>query len=877
MATEEQKLDEEDAGAQCSSADESPTDGSERPKSPLCSLVMPWKPRNGNLTGTHTVYLVMILFVIASTSLISVPGITRNSRELAFTCKKGNTTDTCYIKITRLAIYRMSIAAADFFFLFMLLLLKVNFDSYRSGLHCGVWIPKIAILGLAGYGIYMIPHGIIDTIWGYQEVIAWFLFAVIQLAFIVDFARAFGSVLAALQPCEKLKNYFLLKLCNAFLCITNICVVVVLFIFYGMKDKCKTNNVLVSVNLTICLVALIVSITTSKKNGTVQVQKTILQANLVTGYVLFLTNTALSHEESFCTPNLFSFFDNELRLGSYIHSMAGVLVMFMLLGYVLLRSHYKKQFRYGGTILANQTDDEDHKELYSCSFTHFILLLAVLYSSATFIAPHHLDTVSKGTMSWAFLTTKSLTSALIALIYIWMLIAPTVYPEEETQDFVLLLKSFLKFIVMSLKTIFITGCPGLNQSRYPRFIYTFFFVCGAVASSLMYLPSIRHALQTNSFFCRKISRLGNCMSHDPGYLAVYRICFSMATFYLLFAIILYAVKNFADPRALIHNGLWIVKFGLFFGLLICTFFIPLGFSKVWTYTCPIGTFFFTIIEIILVVDFSRYCNSCLAHRAAVSGRIIWFRVLVAITATLYVISAGAVICYYLFFVGGSGNCKVNKAFVTMNLVLCGVASAVSVHPAVTNTGLLQGGAVSFFTMYLTLSGLSYNPNEKCNPLASYVSEVDMRPSINIQAMVDLCLTVILLIYFSIRVIAISQGLHGLALTTLKLICGRTKSSVLDDSQPENQLNDSLEAEDLEPVPYSYSFYHFVYFLASLHITMVLTNWYTPKDGTEFKLYINWTAMCIKMTASSMCTLVYIWSLVAPILVEKPVNDIEEIE
>jgi hypothetical protein len=235
-----------------------------------------------------------------------------------------------------------------------------------------------------------------------------------------------------------------------------------------------------------------------------------------------------------------------------------------------------------------------------------------------------------------------------------------------------------------------------------------------------------------------------------------------------------------------------------------------------------------------------------------------------------------VVCFYIFFVGDAGHCKTNKTFITMNLVLCGIASVVSIHPAVTDTGLFQAAAVTFFTMYLTLSGLSYNPNEKCNPLASYVSEVDMRPSINVQAIADLILTVVLLVYFSFRVIPLTINLRRIAVTSVQLICGlreRLKDNDEDEEQAiQSNTSRSLDDESFseenegEPVPYSYSFYHFVYFLASLHVTMLLTNWYTPKDGTPIKLYINWAAMCIKMTASSLCILLYIWSLVLPIMV-----------
>lgn len=840
------------------------------------SLLIPWRPSNGNLTATHIIYLVIVLFVVTLQSLLCIPGVSQKAREFIFTCHIGNTTATCFIPLTKFVTFRIGIGSADFFFLFMVILFRSNFpDSYRSGLHTGIWIPKFVLFGLILYGIYMPPVGLIDTIWGYQVVIAWFIFAFFQLAFMIDFSRMFSKVLAG-RPTENKKNYTLLNLSNVFLCVLNICVVVLLYLFYGFKDKCRTNIILISVNLVICVAAFLVTVLSSKSNGRVYVYRGLFQTNLVVGYVLFLTYSALSHELTFCSPNTFNFFEKELKLGSYVYCLSGVLLMLVLLSYVLLRKNNYNQFKYCSiSVAANGTKDDSSAASYSSSFVCYILLLALLYSSATFVSPHRLDTVTRATLSWMFLTIKTLTSVAMGSIYLWILMAPTVYPNEDSQDFILLLKSFLKFIVMSMKSIFITGCPGLNQSKYTRFIYTFFFICGTIASSLMYLPKIRHALEKNSFFCPKISRLGNCMSHDPGYLAVYRICFSMATFYLLFAIILYAVKNYADPRVMIHNGLWIVKFALFFGLVICTFFIPLGFSKIWTYTCPIGTFFFTVIQIIIVVDFSRHCDACLVNRAAVTGKNIWLHLIVTAIVVLYVISAVAVICFYFFFVGDSGRCRVNKAFITMNFVLCGIASIVSIHPAVTNTGLLQGGTVSFYTMYLTLSGLSYNPNEKCNPLATYVSEVDMRPSINIQAIIDLSLTIILLIYFSVRITPISRSLHELAVTSLKLICGLRRRGtspevMLEDSQSEKQLDESMEMEGSDPVPYSFTFYHFVYFLASLHITMVLTNWYTPKDGSQLKLYINWTAMCIKMSASSLCILLYIWSLVVPILViEKP--------
>lgn len=65
------------------------------------------------------------------------------------------------------------------------------------------------------------------------------------------------------------------------------------------------------------------------------------------------------------------------------------------------------------------------------------------------------------------------------------------------------------------------------------------------------------------------------------------------------------------------------------------------------------------------------------------------------------------------------------------------------------------------------------------------------------------------------------------------------------------------------VSYSWSFFHFMFALASLYVMMTLTNWYKP-DAESKELLQNNSSMWIKIISSWFCVALYTWTLVAPI-------------
>ncbi|KAF6029787.1 SERINC3 [Bugula neritina] len=68
------------------------------------------------------------------------------------------------------------------------------------------------------------------------------------------------------------------------------------------------------------------------------------------------------------------------------------------------------------------------------------------------------------------------------------------------------------------------------------------------------------------------------------------------------------------------------------------------------------------------------------------------------------------------------------------------------------------------------------------------------------------------------------------------------------------------------VAYSYCFFHFMFMLASFYAMMTLTNWFQPEvlNGVV-QLSNSMPAMWVKISSSWVCFIIYIWTLIAPLV------------
>lgn len=428
-----------------------------------------------------------------------------------------------------------------------------------------------------------------------------------------------------------------------------------------------------------------------------------------------------------------------------------------------------------------------------------------------------------------------------------------------------------------------SACPSCKNSTSSRIMYAVFLFLGTIVASVMLAPGLEDKLRSIPTFC---SHLVDC-DVIVGYLAVYRVCFAMACFFFLMAVIMIKVESSKDPRAKIQNGFWFFKFLIIVGICVGAFFIPRGpFGIAFYYIGMVGAFLFILIQLVLLVDFAHGWNDTwLDKKENSDSPKCWFGLLLGATFVNYAICLTALVLFYIYY--AHSGCSLNQFFVSFNMILCIIVSVISITSRVQDeqprSGLLQSSVVSMYTMYLTWSAMTNEPDATCNPsLLTIVQEIThpgdiVPPSSNIttpaptkhekqlwdaQSILGIVVFFVCVIYSSIRNSS-QNNVDRLTFTEHVIL---DEEASVEDGETDKKDDSDAKVYDNEKsgVAYSYFFFHFMFFLASLYIMMTLTNWYRP-DETFEKMQTQWPAVWVKIVSSWLCIGLYLWTLIAPIV------------
>ncbi|KAL7915602.1 serine incorporator domain-containing protein [Trichoderma velutinum] len=377
-----------------------------------------------------------------------------------------------------------------------------------------------------------------------------------------------------------------------------------------------------------------------------------------------------------------------------------------------------------------------------------------------------------------------------------------------------------------------------------------------------------------------------------GWLAAHRINFALGLLHLIFAGLLFGVRSSKNPRAAIQNGYWGPKIIAWLALIVMSFLIPDKFFMFWGNYVSFGAaMLFLILGLILLVDLAHsWAEYCLGQIEETDSRF-WRIVLVGSTLSMYLASIAMTIVQYIFF--AQGSCTMNQTAITVNLILWLIISVVSINPTVQEynpkAGLAQAAMVAVYCTYLTMSAVSMEPDDKnCNPLVR--AQGTRTTSVVIGAIV----TMLTVAYTTTRAATQSLGLGGNGngiqlpeddehdLVTQQPIHRREmraealRRAVEEGSLPADALLSDDESDDggnhahddeRSSTQYNYSMFHIIFFLATAWVSTLLTLNFeeSAQDGQFAPVGRTYGASWVKIVSAWICHGMYIWTLVAPIL------------
>ncbi|GBC00799.1 hypothetical protein RclHR1_03980015 [Rhizophagus clarus] len=428
-----------------------------------------------------------------------------------------------------------------------------------------------------------------------------------------------------------------------------------------------------------------------------------------------------------------------------------------------------------------------------------------------------------------------------------------------------------------------------NNSIATRIVFAIIFLLNSMFSWIMLSDWAIKQLEkmTYDYLHLKCKDDGSCY----GVLAVHRICFALSLFHFFLGLLVVGVNDTRDKRASIQNGWWGPKILLWITFVITSFFIPNGFFMFWgNYIALIGATLFILVGLVLLVDFAHtWSEKCLEKWQDYDDNR-WKYILIGSTIAMLIGTIVLTGIMYGYFAGS--GCSLNQFFITFNLILCLIVTALSISPNVqeanSRSGLPQASMVIIYCTYVILSAVANEPDDNmCNPLTR------SRGTRTTTIVIGALFTFLAISYSTSR--AATQGKALITKSDYHPL--NTASAVpLVTSQPEgfpnNMRSDTLTAavesgaipasaldddddddydvkdDEKNGVAYNYAFFHLIFAIASMYVAMLLTNWnnVTTTNSDEKLVVIGqtYTAVWVKVISSWICILLYSWTLVGPV-------------
>jgi len=336
--------------------------------------------------------------------------------------------------------------------------------------------------------------------------------------------------------------------------------------------------------------------------------------------------------------------------------------------------------------------------------------------------------------------------------------------------------------------------------------------------------------------------------------------FSLSIYHFIQAIMMIGVRVRGDCRVGLQDGWFGIKFILLAGLIVASFFIPNQVFEVYGWIALIGSGVFILVQLVLLVDFAHsWAESWIGKHEELDGESnVWWYALLGATIVMYLFSAGLTIFMYIAFCEDAAKCQENVGFITINLIAIFVISAMSIHPKVQEanpkSGILQSSLIGAYSTYLIFSSIMSNPEKDCNPYTKTTA------TSNISLLIGAAFTIVAVCYSTVRAV------HTFSKNDIE------SDPLIKDSEDKEEEKDKEEEEEIlkkdssEPVAYNFTYFHLLFTLGSLYVTMLMSDWFTvDKSGRDYvSVDTGLAAVWVKAVSSWIGIGLYIWTLFGPV-------------
>jgi len=359
-----------------------------------------------------------------------------------------------------------------------------------------------------------------------------------------------------------------------------------------------------------------------------------------------------------------------------------------------------------------------------------------------------------------------------------------------------------------------------DDRRMAQLMYMLFFGLACLIAIIIKFWGTKHLDLMPSGQFDSCQGYSTCMGNQ----AVYRLSWASFFFFMLMCLFTVFVVQ-------IHYHYFLPKFIVFAACCVGWFFLPNSFFDVWQEIARVLSFFFLVLQLIILIDFANDLHEFLINPTGEDDNgaaMTCGAKLTYIGLCLAGLGGGIAGCVCMFIY--LGDCPLNKFFIAMTLIFGFLTTILSCLDKF-NKGWLVPSIIFAYATFICWQAIASNPDTACNSLAEGTGSDNLGGLI-----VGMIIVIVSLIYAC-----------NSAANAAPTLC-----------------TFGVPAKENDPDQKNY-FFHFVMAMGCMYMAMVLTNWgKSSGSDSNTNTGISVESMWIKISSQWLAYLLYLWSLCAPV-------------